>query len=120
MSILIFQNINAAQDKQKRQYDQRIKKKAVQKSYRVGEKVLIVNQRKKGLKARFKGPYLISGVTENGNVLVNAMNGKACKGSINIKNVKKFIEGDNDNSASLNATEFKGNKFLRFSRNLTL
>lgn len=58
-------------------------------NFKEGEKVLLADQsKKKGLKPRFKGPFIVESITPHGNVKL-----KDDKHSHHPKNLKKLVEG---------------------------
>lgn len=88
---LIFhiQNIEHAQEKKKKAYDKRVRVTDIKRDFKEGDKVLLADQSKKrGLKPRFKGPFIVQSVTPHGNVKF-----RESKNSHHPKNLKKFVEG---------------------------
>lgn len=93
------ENIEEAQQKQKRYYDERvgINTKIEEEFIAIGDKVLLLDirgRRSKGaaFKPRFKGPYYVLSVTKCGNFKLTGENKVPLKGTHKRLHIKKFIE----------------------------
>ncbi|XP_065671501.1 uncharacterized protein LOC136089431 isoform X2 [Hydra vulgaris] len=93
------ENIEEAQQKQKRYYDERVEinTKIEEEFIAIGDKALLLDirgKRSKGaaFKPRFKGPYYVLSVTKCGNFKLTGENKVPLKGTHKRLHIKKFIE----------------------------
>ena len=84
------QNIDNAQERQKKQYDKRVKPL----TYKVGQKVLLHNERKKDkFDQNWIGPYYIQSTYDNGTyALSDIESGRIVELSVNSKRLKEYHE----------------------------
>ena len=68
-------NIEVAQEKQKKRHDQKIQEK----SYAIGQKVLLRNYRARKLDPKWHGPYYIHDFGKNGTYKLRTLDGKLRK-----------------------------------------
>ena len=102
-------NINAAREKQKKQYAKR--KGITEYKFKIGDKVLRRNMQQKTRKGkkmedRWLGPYTIVEVTKTSRLLKNT-SGKVLKQRINLNQLKPYNESNQPDPAA-NASEEEG------------
>lgn len=94
----ISENIQLAQDRQKKAFDSR-KKNVKTFHFKVGDEVLKANNRKEGrksgkLESNWSGPFYISSISEKGVATLTTMKGLQLKQSVNVSQLKPFIKSN--------------------------
>ena len=113
----VKENVSSSQEKQKLRYVTRKNANKNQnsrdKSFHVGDKVLVFNSRKanrKGSKLEkdWLGPYVLKDITPKGVASLSNISGKDVKTKQNVKNIKKYIHRKEQNDCIVMSDEEGG------------